>query len=117
MTIPQNACNRSPSYKYRLRALEKIRNQARQWVAKQQEDFRTVCELAGLEADRVHAFVMAKIREAIERDHQETVTRNFVKGSDPGVGATFSEGVGDRRPRSTQKTDKIEFSQNGGSPQ
>lgn len=117
MTIPQTACDYSVFYMYQLRERKKIRDQARKWIAKQQEDFHTVCSLAGLEADRVHAFAMAKIREAMEREHQETVTRNFVRGSEPGVGANFSEGVGDRRPSTTQKSEKLEFFQNGGEPQ
>jgi len=94
--------------------MEVIRGQARRWFKMQTEDFYQVCALAGLEASRVHAFAMQRIREAIERDQRATA--EFLKGSMPGVVANFPDGVGDRRPRATQKNEKIEFSENKVSP-
>jgi hypothetical protein len=76
-------------------------------------DFRRVCDLAALEHTRVHAFAMSRIREAMAKEQQRTA--EFVKGSLPGVVAEISEGVGDRCPSATQKTEKIGFSQNGDS--
>lgn len=90
--------------------MEIIRGQARRWVKMQTDDFHRVCELAGLEASRVHTFAMSRIREAIARDQARAV--EYVKGSTPGVVAEIADGQGDRRPPTTQKTEEIEFSQN-----
>jgi hypothetical protein len=93
--------------------MELIRGQARRWVKMQTEDFKRVCELAGLEASRVHAFAMARIREANAKEQARTLAN--LKGSTPGVVAEIADGQGDRRPPAPQKTEKIEFSQNQGS--
>jgi hypothetical protein len=93
--------------------MEIIRGQARRWVKMQTDDFQRVCELAGLEASRVHTFAMTRIREAIARDQARTLA--ILKGSTPGVVAEIADGQGDRRPPAPQKTEKIEFSQNQGS--
>ncbi len=90
--------------------MEIIRGQARRWIKLQTDDFKTVCELAGLEASRVHAFGMTQIHEAIARDLERTA--NFLKGSMPGVVANFQHEGGDRPTPTVQKTEEIEFSQN-----
>jgi hypothetical protein len=93
--------------------LELIRGQARRWIKQQTEDFRRVCDLAGLAHDRVHAFAMSRIREAMAKE-QERVAE-FLKGSNPGVVQDPPESLGDRRPMAPQKTENIGFSQNGDS--
>lgn len=90
-----------------------IRDQARRYVELQCEDFKQVCELAGLEAGRVHAFAMAQIRQAIEKEHQRTVQDNFVKGSKPGVVENIVDGERDRLTPVAQETAKIDFPEIG----
>ena len=90
--------------------MEIIRGQARRWIKAQREDFQLVCELAGLEASRVHAFAMAQIRKSIEEEHERTARENFVKGSEPsGVVQSFLECQGDRTDRATRDSSKIDF--------
>ena len=89
---------------------EIIRGDARRWFKMQHEDFRTVCESAGVDAGRVHAFAMTKIREAIAIEHQRTA--EFLKGSMPGVVAEIAKELGDRPTPTAQKTENLEFSQN-----
>jgi hypothetical protein len=99
-----------PSYQSVFRErMELIRGQARRWVKAQREDFQLVCQLAGLEASRVHTFAMAQIRKAIEEEQERTA--NFLKGSMPGVVAEIPEGQRDRRTQAAQKIANIEFSQ------
>jgi hypothetical protein len=92
--------------------MARIREQAREWVAKQGEDFHAVCSLAGLEASRVHTFAMERIRKAIQADHDRIAAENFLKGSAPGVVENFSECQRDRLTQSPQDSAKIDFPQN-----
>ena len=89
-----------------------IRDQAREWVAKQGEDFHAVCSLAGLEASRVHTFAMERIRKAIQADHDRIANENFLTGPIPGVVENFADGSGDRLTQSPQDSAKIDFPQN-----
>ena len=85
--------------------MEIIRGKARRWVKRQGEDFHIVCSLAGMEADRVRAFAMAQIKKAIAEQHRQIVTENFLKGSEPGVGANLrmGRGTGPHQPRKKAK--------------
>lgn len=99
--------------------MELIRGEARRWFKQQTEDFRRVCELAGVEHSRVHAFAMAQIRqailkeqrrigEALAKQHQQTA--EFLTSTMPGVVNNFQmEGV-DRHTRTPRDGEKIEFS-------
>jgi hypothetical protein len=95
------------------RQMESIREQARRWVKAQGEDFKYVCDLAGLEAWRVHAFAMEQIRKAIDKENARIVQDNFVKGSKPEVGENISEGQRDRLTQATQEIAKIDFPEIG----
>lgn len=89
---------------------EIIRGQARRWFKMQTEDFRTVCALAGLEAQRVHQFAMTKIRESIERDSAKTA--EHLTSAMPGVGANFLKAAPDRPTSDRRESAEIEFLQN-----
>jgi hypothetical protein len=90
----------------RLKVL--IRDQAREWVRRQGEDFRLVCELAGLEASCVHQFAMTKIRESIERENAKTAER--LTSAMPGVVSNFLEGHQDRHTSDARGGPEIGFS-------
>lgn len=107
MKLPNSEATYTTSFH---RGMESIREKARQWVEAQSKDFRLVCELAGLEHQRVYAFAMSRIKEAIARDQARTLAN--LKGSTRGVGAENAEGQGDRRTQAPQKTEEIGFSQN-----
>ena len=99
--------------------MEVIRGQARRWVKQQTDDFKAVCELAGLEHQRVYEFAMSRIREANAKELaaaaanlKGSIAAANLKGSMPEVVASFSEPQRDRRTRATQKTEEIGFSQN-----
>ena len=104
-----------PAGFYASRHMAKVREQAREWVAKQGEDFHTVCSLAGLEASRVHTFAMEKIKASIQQENAkiaERLAENFLKGSTPGVVENFADGSRDRLTQSPQDSAKIDFPQN-----
>lgn len=93
------------------RQREAIRQQARDWVQQQSKDFHLVCELAGLEVNRVHKFAIDEIKKSIEKE-QQRIARENVKGSMPGVVADFLDDRSDRRASDAQETAELEFSQN-----
>ena len=101
-----------PAGFYASRQMAKVREQAREWVAKQGEDFHTVCSLAGLEASRVHTFAMERIRKAIQADHDRIATENFLKGSVPGGVTENLDGERDRLTQPPQDSAKTDFPQN-----
>jgi len=89
---------------------EHMRDQARNWVERQGEDFRLVCELAGLESSRVHQFAMTKIRESIERDSARTA--ELLTSAMPGVVPNFLQRPPDRPTSDAREAAEIGFSQN-----
>jgi len=108
-----DATLRLPSYESEhRRKMELIRGQARRWFKFQSEDFHRVCELAGLDASRIHTFAMAQIRKAIEEGHARTVRENFLNGPNRGVVAEIAKELGDRPTPTAQKIENLEFSQN-----
>lgn len=99
--------------------MELVRGEARRWFKQQTADFRRVCELAGLEHRRVHAFAMAQIRkamlseqlqirEALAKQHQQTA--EFLTSTMPGVVKNFQMEGADRPARTARDGEKIEFS-------
>lgn len=90
------------------RNLQRIRDQARDWIESQHPRFRLCCESAGLEASRVHTFAMMKIRESIQREHVRTAA--LLTSTVPGVGANFCSGPQDRPPSDARDGAKIGFS-------
>jgi hypothetical protein len=90
--------------------MEIIRGDARRWVKQQTDDFKRVCELAGLEHSRVYAFAMARIREANAKEQAHTLAN--LKGSTRGVVAEIADGQGDRRPPAPRESTEIEYLQN-----
>lgn len=90
------------------RDLQRIRDQARDWIESQHQNFRMFCDLAGLEASRVHQFAMAKIRESIQREHVRTA--ELLTSTVPGVGVNFCSGPQDRPTSDTRDGEQIGFS-------
>ena len=74
---------------------------------RQGEDFRLVCELAGLEASRVHQFAMTKIRESIERDSARTA--ELLTSAMPGVVPNFLQRPPDRPTSDAREAAEIGF--------
>lgn len=93
---------------YAREQLEAVRRQARNWIKLQGEDFRLVCELAGLEAQRVHQFAMAKVRESIDAE-RERATSEILGGSMPGVVPNFLKAAPDRHASDPRESAEIGF--------
>ena len=87
---------------------EVIRGQARRWIKLQTDDFKLVCELAGLEASRVRQFAMTKIRESIERENARTA--ELLTSAMPGVASNFLQRPPDRHASDPREAPEIGFS-------
>jgi hypothetical protein len=109
------------------RDMTRIRDQAREWITEQRKDFRLVCELAGLEHQRVHALAMGRIKEAIQKEHNaraerlaaESAERLAAESSvrlDRGVVDNFSGEAPDRYASDARESPEIGFCENGAAP-
>jgi hypothetical protein len=104
-----------------------VRQRAREWFEQQSRDFKLVCELAGLEHDRVHRFAMDKIKASIEAQQRATMdnikakvtnaivqanvqTAEFLTSTMPGVVRNFQMEGQDRPTSVTRDCEKIGFS-------
>ena len=104
----QDATMRLPDYRsVQLQTAQIIRGQARRWFKLQTDDFKAVCALAGLEAQRVHKFAMTRIRESIERENAKTA--EFLTSAMPGVGSNFQMVAQDRPTSDPRESAEIGF--------
>jgi hypothetical protein len=97
------------------RNMARIRDQAREWITAQGKDFKLVCELAGLEASRVHTFAMGKIKEAIQQEHNaraERLAAELSSSAAPGVGLDFAARGPDRHASDPRESSQIGFCEN-----
>jgi hypothetical protein len=80
----------------------------REWLTKQNQDFETVCDLAGIEADRFRTFAkqaIQKVKDDIDLQMQQAVTQ------DRGVVGNFAERQGTGGGRHARECPETDFSQ------